>query len=495
MKKLLIILTVLLVLGSSCDKYLTVNEKNPNSASDVPANLILPAALHNTARLLTVPGNLDAIYLWYGSWSISSGYAGNANLLQYNLLNSHYQNRWYDSYTTLQNYNYILQKSTSANQRAFRAIAMIMSAMHYQILVDLYNNVPYTDALQAPQILKPTYDNAQTIYEDLVVKLDTAMLLIDQIPVSAENPSFHDIIYGGDMGLWKKFANTLKLRILMTQSGMSGRDQYIKDHIATTGSTSADFIGVGEGALSNPGYLQSSGKMNPFYERFYKQDGSQQADGLGYYAAGGDACDFMNANADPRKLLIFAPYSGTSIAGNYYGAPVLLSPANCSKLGTGIIGNYNTSSPIFTDFESLFLQAEAVQRGYLTGDAKALYNEAVTASVTYLGGTASAATLYLAQAKPDVNFDASSANPLRAIMTQKWLAMNGISPYVIWDDYRRTGFPTFLHFSQDPARLNDTPPVRLLYPQTEISTNNDNVVAQGTINLFTSKIFWMPTSK
>jgi hypothetical protein len=60
----------------------------------------------------------------------------------------------------------------------------------------------------------------------------------------------------------------------------------------------------------------------------------------------------------------------------------------------------------------------------------------------------------------------------------------------VWTDYRRTGFPDFIHWSADPLKLNPTPPVRLLYPQTEISTNNDNVILQGTIDSFQSKIFW-----
>ena len=83
-----------------------------------------------------------------------------------------------------------------------------------------------------------------------------------------------------------------------------------------------------------------------------------------------------------------------------------------------------------------------------------------------------------------------STDKLRTILTQKWCALNGISPQPIWVDYRRTGYPDFLHFTEEPARKNDTPPVRLFYPQTEISTNNENVLKQGTINLFTSKIFW-----
>jgi hypothetical protein len=103
-------------------------------------------------------------------------------------------------------------------------------------------------------------------------------------------------------------------------------------------------------------------------------------------------------------------------------------------------------------------------------------------------GTSAAAATYLAQTRLDVSYDITPS--IKLIVTQKWCALNGISPVVIWTDYRRTGYPDFLHFTQDPARLNDTPPVRMLYPQTEISTNNDNVLAQGTINVFTSKIFW-----
>lgn len=73
---------------------------------------------------------------------------------------------------------------------------------------------------------------------------------------------------------------------------------------------------------------------------------------------------------------------------------------------------------------------------------------------------------------------------------QKWVTLNGIAPVEIWTDYRRSGIPNFLTFSADPNKANVTPPVRLLYPQREISVNNDNVVAVGTINAFTSKIFW-----
>jgi len=501
MKKLFILLTVLLVLGSSCKKdFLNVDETNPNNASTVPANLILPAALNYTSILMNTPGNYAFINEWYGLWSISGGYSQDLNMTEYNLLNSHFQGNWSSSYTNLKNYDNIEKSATAPALMSYRAIAKIMKVYLYQNLVDNYGNVPYSQALQAESsVLKPAYDPQQTIYEDLVVQLDTAMNIIATTPLTATLVGSGDIIFGGNMGNWAKFANTLKLRILMNQADMAGRAAYITAHLATTASVG--YMGAGQGAWLNPGYLVSVGKMNPFWERFWNASGSQQADGLGYFVAGQDACDFLTANGDPRKLRFFQAYTGTSIQGNYFGAKLLQTVANTSKIGPGMLIGYNQNAPILTDIESLFLQAEAAQRGYIAGSAQAFYEAAVTASIVYEGQKASSdpstyvapvaldAASFLANGGANVSYVAAT-NKLQLIITQKWCALNGLSPMPIWTDYRRTGFPNFIHWSADPQKINPTPPVRLLYPQTEISTNPDNVTAQGTINLFTSKIFW-----
>ncbi len=113
--------------------------------------------------------------------------------------------------------------------------------------------------------------------------------------------------------------------MLVNQSDMTGRSAYITSALATTPHTPADYIGAGEGAMLNPGYTQSTAKMNPFWETFYKQDDSRQSDGLGYFVANQDACDFLTANDDPRKLRFFQPVTagGTTVQGNYFGALVL----------------------------------------------------------------------------------------------------------------------------------------------------------------------------
>jgi hypothetical protein len=489
MKKIFSIFIVLVVLGSSCTKdFLNVNDKNPNSASIVPANLVLPAALNTSSRLTNLSTRFDFVYLWYGIWSISPGYAQPSSLVQYNLANSDYEGHFNDSYLNAQNYSYLEKASTGPKLQYYAAVAKIMKAYIFANLVDAYGNVPYSDAFKnAEGILKPKYDDQKTIYEDQIIQLDAAIGLIKSAPADAEGLGDYDIVYGGDMTLWIKFANTLKLRILIHQADMTGRSTYITSAIATTASEG--YLGVGEGALANPGFVQSSGKMSPLWETFYKQDGSQQTN-FAYYKAGLDACDFFNNNNDPRGIKFFAPYSGALIGGNYFGA-TLLNTATVSNLGTGLLKSYNQSAPLITDFESLFIQAEACVRGFIPGTAKTFYESAVAQSFAYIGATGAAT--YLAQAgKPLVNFDlaVTNADKIKLIITQKWIASNGIAPLEIWTDYRRTGYPDFIHWSEDPAKSNPTPPVRLLYPQREISVNEANVLAVGKISPFTSKIFW-----
>jgi hypothetical protein len=136
--------------------------------------------------------------------------------------------------------------------------------------------------------------------------------------------------------------------------------------------------------------------------------------------------------------------------------------------------------------ESYFLQAEAVERGLMAGDAKTLYESGITQSYTYLGLTSSQASTYYGQALEGVSYTTSS-DKLGAILYQKWVALCNVSGLEAWNEFRRTGYPDV----PLSTRAGSNPhPVRLLYPQTEYSTNTDNVNEQGDINQFTSKIFW-----
>jgi hypothetical protein len=492
MKKIIIILSaIVLLLGTSaCSDFLSVDETNPNQASTVAPKLVLPAALNASAAIMNTPGRFEFVYLWYGQWCISSSYSQPNDLTQYNIRNSSYEGNWTAFYINASNYNVIeLASKDDPTQAYFLAMAKIMKAWIFHNLVDCYGNVAYSEAFDAPANLKPAYDDQVTIYEDLVKQIDEAIGIIKAAPADAEIAGANDIMYQGDMDLWIKFANTLKLRILMHQSDLPSRAGYITTNIATT--LADGFLDADEGAVINPGYLKSTGKMNPFYEAFIKADGTNQ-NNYTYYMAGLNTIEYAVNTVDPRLPFIFSKPSG-GYDGNYFGDLVAnLIPADqTSKIGTGLIGTFDRSSNILTDVESLFLQAEAAQKGIIPGDANVFYDKAVTQSCKYYGVADADIAVFLLGG--NVNF-AGYPEKLKLIMTQKWFALNGISPMEVWTDYRRSGYPTFITFSADPLRKSNTPPVRLLYPQRELNLNSAAVAAQGTINLFTSYIFWDPNN-
>ena len=512
MKKYFLFIAAILLLGSSCKKdFLKVNESNPNTAASAPGNLILPAALNLTASIMDDPKKWDFIYLWHGIWSISGGYTINADLSQYNIRNSSYQGNWDELYLAGKAFNDIQVASTTPQQSITLGIAKIMKAFIFQNLVDLYGDVPYTEAFQGSSNLKPKYDKQQTIYEDLIVQIDAGITALKAAPSDVYVPTAtEDIMYAGSVTKWIKFANTLKLRILMHQSGMTGRDvAYIKPKIALI---SGGFIGAGESAQVNPGYVHSSGKTNPTWAAFYNADAtdSHVDGGFNYYSANEDIIDYSWATVAMGDLRIFAQYSyygSYSQKGNYFGVGNQLPPASCSGIGTGNMQAFNSSAFLLSDVESLFLQAEANQRGYMgaVADASTNYYAAIKASYTNLGLTSNVWTAklgfsgtsdydsFVKDNATDPNFSyAAATDKLKLIMTQKWVSLSANTPVEIWTDYRRTGFPSFLHFSTDAAKKSPAPPIRLLYPQREISTNGDNVptIGRSTGDLVTAKIFW-----
>ncbi|HWS01337.1 MAG TPA: SusD/RagB family nutrient-binding outer membrane lipoprotein, partial [Prolixibacteraceae bacterium] len=182
-KKILILLVSLVMFGSSCSEFLSVNEENPNTASAVPPKLLLPAVLNNIAANMNTPGNFEFVYLWHGLWSISSGYSQPTALVQYKLLNSSYQGPFNSSYTYGQNLTEIEKASTDPKDAYYLATAMILKAYIFQNLVDCWGDVPYSEAFRSDEvILKPKYDKQKDIYEDLILKLDAAIKLIQTAP-------------------------------------------------------------------------------------------------------------------------------------------------------------------------------------------------------------------------------------------------------------------------------------------------------------------------
>lgn len=471
----------------SCKKYLDINN-NPNTPTDVDPAFVVSQALVNTAN------NHFAYYSplsqWMGYTARSQSFAPNQGFESFQIIQSGFQPNWTGPYHIIYDLNFVENKSKEIGQSYFEGVAKTLKAYWFQNLVDMFNNIPYREAALPGEINSPSYDDAKTIYEDLIKKLDEAITSFKSAGSLSPSDTKYDVLWHGDKTKWIKLANTIKLRILMRQTEMTGRAAYIQAEIAKIVTEGSGFLAEGEDALINPGYQNSTGKMMPFYAALgFTANGAPAQTILRAHQYG---IDFYKNNNDARLDYVYRkPASGIHL-GNYLGAAPNSNTVT-SEPGVGVFKTADAGFPFFLSSESLFLQAEAAQRGWLTGNAKNLYQRAITTSFTYYevaNAATQAATYYSQSGLVNVNWD-DSPDKIQAIAMQKWAALNGVNAMEAWTEFRRTGFPKITPASQAPSVPINKIPVRALYPQVEYDVNSGNVLAQGTISQFDSKIFWM----
>jgi hypothetical protein len=474
----------------SCKKQLldiNTDPNNPTTASATP-DLVLANALNVTGAIYNNPTS-DNRYafagLWLGHIAYSGNYAISTENISYAITTNFGAGVWSSIYDNLIDYDFVEQKGKAQGNVFYEGIGKLMKAYNFQTLVDLYNNVPYSQALQGTSASKPTYDDAKAIYDDLGKKMDTAIALLK---VSASGTISGDIMFAGDAVKWLKFANTVKLRLLLRQSERADRAAYITAEAAKFNATTP-FLDVD--ATINPGFLNSAGKTNPFWGSNINTAGTYTQD---FYRAGQFVIDFFKAHNDTLRIAkFFVKAASTGIfQGNYFGDQGIPN-SKTSTFGPGILKSATQPAVIMLAAESYFLQSEAALRGWIPGDPKALYQKGVEASFKFLGLTAGqAATYYSQPSDKQVNWDATVTfqEKLALIIRQKWAALTLINELEPYNDYRRLKLPADIPLSTSPYSTGKMP-TRLLYPQREYEVNGESVGAQGTITP-TTNVWWMP---
>lgn len=482
-----------------------INSPNPNSLSPstVAPKYYLSSSLAGTANLMFGGTSLaftgpDILNTWMGYWAYSGGYTPSPVLVTYQLTSTVGTGNWDNAYLNLKNYN-VIQTLSSAdpNLANYKGISLIMQSFVFQRVVDLYNDAPYKEAFSSATNTTPAYDKGSDIYRSLISNIDTAVLTIKaaQANTNAENPGNFDVMFKGHMDKWIKFANTVKLKLLMRLTETADGPAFITSNLS--GLTAADFLGAGEDAGVNPGYSTASNlQENPYYlDVAYTVTGAAGTN-TNYWRAGNYGVNFYNNNNDPRANYFYAPDKAGKIQGRKIGST---AGNEGNDNISGVNGQGNAKSPsqdavILGAFESFFLQAEAAQRGYLQGDAKDLYKKAVEQSFSLLGVTdaMTAADTYITQpGNSNVNY-ATSADKLKTLITQKWAACNSFDALESFSDWRRLKIPADLPVSDYPGNQAPHIPYRLLYPESESSYNSAQFKKEGNIDVLTSKIFWQP---
>lgn len=500
------------LLGASaltgCQKdWLDVNT-NPNTLPSSTPDYVFTNAL---VRMTTGNGNLlsDEIGQYYsGHWTQSSSYILSATTFSYNFTNTDF-NYWDGWYDVLADFDFAEKQGRQlSDYRYVTGPAIVMKSLLFQQIADAYGDAPYSDALKGLGSLTPKFDKAQDIYKGLIKDLDTAITYLKANSFPG-NTGANDVALKGNTTNWIKVANSLKLRILIRQSRVSGMDSYITAEINKAAATAEGFLTAANFGI-DPGFLATAGKTNPYYDRWgydangavrslgryprptkflidwYKNSGDSVRMKRAFYAIGGE--NGSNPGVSTRAEL------NSNYAGVPFGVGSGYTAGTVSPIGPSMItkGQYGKPYTIMTAAETYFLLAEAKQRYgaavTLTATAQEYYENGVKASFALVGAPASAATALLTNGK-DLTDWAASPDKLKVIWMQKWVALTNYNGQESWAEYRRTAFPAIPQSASVPTGSTDRP-VRFFYPQSEVGSNEANVPKQVAADKFNSKIFW-----
>lgn len=475
MKKIAFLIIIATSIGMlpACKKTLDVN-KNPNSPADVTVVQLLPAAQISIGQ---VTGNYFQVVggIWGQYWTQNPNSSQYRSLEQYQPEPTSTNGVWQELYSgALADLQKIVEKSgTAENTRNYTAIAKILQGYTYQLLTDNFNDIPFSESLKGESygITSPKFDRQEDVYNGIINLVKEGR---DLITFQGAHPGSDDIIYNGNMAMWARFANTLLLRIYLrlayrnpglAQAGIAAL-QTDGNGFMTSTSETAQII-----------YTSSPGNTNPLYSEMANLNFTQNLIGSA------TSIDSMDARLDPR-IEIFYVLLGSGLEQGYYS---INPPASSYAVPSPIVGG-RAADPesglapvkLLTSYESLFLQAEAAARGWLAGDAAQLFEDAITANFVEYGVDP---VDYLTVAVYPAS--GSLEEKIKAIITEKWYAMNGNQNIEAWTEWRRTGYPDFFTLSRN-SRIGSQFPQRLPYPEAEV-TRNLNFPGQKPM---TEKVWW-----
>jgi hypothetical protein len=552
------VLLSLTTIFSSCSNYLDV-DKDTDDPTVAPLNYLLTnieTSIGEIGDFNNGPGSVYATYTHQmTSREEQDQYSAKVD-------NIPLGNDWINIYLSLTDIETLIKQSTESGDLTYTGIGQIHKAFIMSYAVDMWGDVPYTEATQLTTgIIAPKFDNQKEIYASVFKLIDQAKANILS-NAGVKKPGVDDLIYAGNLAKWIRFANTLKLKLYNQTRLTSDFDQAGFNALIAENNF---FQGIGDDfQIARFNVNSPTIERNRLFTESYEstQFGTYQSPWM-YEILKGVNPNIHTSNPDPRMKFYYfnqtkagATLPPDAIAGNpnadywdkqtgFYsirfgstgpnrdksqeksytypgifpsggryddgqGADVTTLSA---KSGTGIAPHR-----ILTYDEFLYIQAELIQVGKLTGSAATKLQQAITASfakvdqvvtnnksiqtgIPVLTGS-TAVNTFTTKVMTEFN-SASQAKQLEIIMTQKWVATFG-DPSDQYTDYRRTGYPILADPNStvkeyqlnngDAFPLNDaqtvlTNPyqVSLYWPQSELNINK-NAPAQK--NPATYKIFW-----
>lgn len=398
-----------------------------------------------------------------------------------------------------------ISKARGADYDNYQAAGIVLKCYAISVLTDLFGDVPYTNAFKARPadggIITPSYDTQASIYADLIQKLKDVNTLFD-----ASKDFEGDILYNNDVKKWVKFANSLRIRLIMRQSDRVDPTVELNDMIVTHAADYPIFESNADNAAL--AYLGSSPNNNPVNENRKTRDDHRVSKTI---------IDYMWTYGGDWRICTYAVPAEKQ--NDYVGLPNGLESAEAAAYleggltHTSKLGTYFTAATapgmLMSYAELNFILSEATFRSFITGapktaqeyyetGVKASFNQFLNADGTsYVASKVKArwtkatltswfgSTVYTPDVKTFIdtlvydylNIEQGAwAGTLEQIGTERWIATfdQGIQS---WFDWRRTGYPVLTPAS---GAYNPTIPQRVYYPSDEYSRNKVNVTAAAT---------------
>jgi len=466
------------------------------------------------------------MYTWdngiFGTYAQTIGFTNSQETL-YNAQDSYANDRWANFYNVLTQFK-ILEKTYSEldenlkpTYRIFVCLAEIFVYDHLSQVIDIFGDVPYSKAgflAITGNVVESyaSYDSATELYTMMLDNLGSLYTEINSIsgnlpPLASSYLPSQDFINKGDLSLWMKYCNSLRLRLatrVASQGTLSSKGQQVISEILN-------------GNLPLIANSAETIKLIPDSDGFNYE--TQFRDGYKDHSRASQAMiDVLTKSVtgenDPRLPIMYS----TNAAGEYRGLSTsevyddqsrnIALPESqrvYSRIdSTTVIYNKNLRSPIMTAAEVDFLRAEAYQRGWASGDAKQAFIDGMLHSTEFYfdqnevsessyGTTMEIPEESVITAYAEKVWNAAS-NKEEAIITQKWFNFGYMQPTQAWNEIRRTGYPSLYYPTAPLSSILKTVPDRVMYPNTEKSYNaanyNDQIQKMGGTDSYYIKIFW-----
>lgn len=461
MKKLILILTAA-VFAVSCSDNLEELNQNIKDPTAVSGESLFASAQKQLADQMVTPNvNLNNNRLWV-QYLQEVTYTDESNYDQVtrSIPDQHFREMYRDVLKDLDEAADIISETddpiTNEAKSNKLAIIEILTVYTFANLVETFGDIPYSEALDIEN-LTPVYDDGLTVYKDLLVRLNGALGSFNAGAGSLTGAN--DLMYGGDVTKWKRFGNSLKLKMGMVLADVDAGLSKTTVESAFTGGVFMSNADNGEYA-----YSTAAPNNNPMNDNLVKS-------GRNDYVAAKTIIDIMNSLEDPRRPAYF-----TDVDGEYFGGTIGKKSDYASNSHVADrLKEADEPGVLLSYVEVEFLLAEAAARGYsVGGDAESHYDAAITASFNFWGVDNAADYL----AKPEVDYtsalstSASTPTWKQVIGVQAWLGLYNRT-FASYLSVRRLDYPILTK----PESPDSGFPVRYTYPATEQTRNRTNYEA------------------